>query len=249
MPSLIAANLKQRHAVADSEFDALLGPAARERSKSYWSVVRAAQLAADLFREAGAERVLDVGSGVGKAAAILSLDLGRRVWGVEQRPHLVLESRKLAQALGAEVVVLEGGLEQINPHRFDGFYCFNPFAENVADPPDCFDLTTERSFDRYLRDARRVESWLREAPLGTALVTLNGLGGRVPVSFTVRRALDVNGDTLRLWVKDKVVSSDEAWIELEGNLVLASRIAALAEKANGFFSDTSLVRALALPGR
>ncbi|MFT3711385.1 MAG: class I SAM-dependent methyltransferase [Archangium sp.] len=240
----LAGHLRRREPVTDEAFDALLSEAAQLRSRSFWSSIRACQHAADFFREAGATRVLDVGSGVGKFASVLSLDSGHRVWGVEQRPALVYESRLLAQQLAAEVVITEGGLEQIDPTRFDGFFCFNPFSENISEVRDCFDLTTTRSEEAYLRDVHVMERWLRAAPVGFALVTYNGLGGRIPVSFHAVRATDVNGDVLRLWVKQQPDDSSDAWLELEQMLVRASGVEKAAKEASSF-TDRRLVRRLA----
>lgn len=242
----ISTHLRRREPVTDVAFDSLLSDYARARSRTFWSTVRAAQTAAECFRAAGATRVLDVGSGVGKLTSILSLDSGHRVWGVEQRPALVYESRRLAQRLDAEVVITEGGLETVDPLRFDGFYFFNPFAEHVSEDPTCYDLTVARSFDAYLRDARTVESWLRQAPIGTALVTLNGLGGRIPTSFLQRRVVRVNGNTLRLWTKTQAVASTDAYIEIEGVVVPASRLAELVASGGQVELD-ALVAALVAP--
>jgi SAM-dependent methyltransferase len=243
----LAALLRQRQPVTDDAFDALLSVEARARSRHFWSAIRALQHAADFFREAGATRVLDVGSGVGKSACVLSLDLARRVCAVEQRGALAQESVRLAERLGADVEVIAGPLADLDPSRFDGFYCFNPFAEHAAEAADCFDLTIERSFEAYLRDARCVERWLRAAPVGTALVTFNGLGGRIPTSYVVRRAELVNDDQLRLWVKERADDSTDAWLEVEALLVRASTLEQLASGPGSSFSDSHLIRALAAP--
>ena len=54
----LATHLRRRERVTDEAFDVLLSEAARLRSRSFWSSIRACQQAADFFREAGATRVL-----------------------------------------------------------------------------------------------------------------------------------------------------------------------------------------------
>lgn len=244
----IAALLRKREEVSDEAFDSLLTELPRKKSRTYWSSVEAAQTASRLLREAGATQVLDAGSGVGKFCTIASLDSSHRVWGVERRGELVFESRRLAQLLGAEVVITEGTLDKIDASEFDGFYFFNPFGEYVAADEDRYDLSSPRSFDAYIKDARLVERWLRAAPVGTAMVTYNGLGGRIPVSFRVRKTTHVRDDTMRLWVKEKPDTSREAYIEIEEELITASELARLAAENGAGFADSPLVRELSTPG-
>lgn len=238
--------LRRREEVSDEAFDSLLTELPRKKSRTYWSSVAAAQTAARLLREAGATQVLDAGSGVGKFCTIASLDSSHRVWGVERRGELVFESRRLAQVLGAEVVITEGTLDKVDASEFDGFYFFNPFGEYVAADEDRYDLSSPRSFDAYVKDARLVERWLRAAPVGTAMVTYNGLGGRIPVSYRVRHTTHVRDDTMRLWVKEKNDDSREAFIEIEEELITASELARLAAENGAGFADSPLVRELSV---
>lgn len=239
---MIARRLRLLEPVTDELFDRLLGEQPRQRSRSYWSNVQACQVAAQLFREAGATRVLDGGAGAGKFCAIASLQLAQRVFGVERRESLVLEARRLAAQLGADVEVRHGTLDDVDASPFDGFYFFNPFGEYVADDEDRYDAHAPRSFSQYVHDARLVERWLRAAPVGTALVTYNGLGGRIPVSYRPKETTHVRGDTMRLWVKETKDHSFEAFIEIEEELITASELAALTR--SGELDEHSLVLAL-----
>lgn len=244
---VISAMLRGREPVSDEAFDSLLSELPRKKSRTYWSCVEASQAAARLLREAGATRVLDGGSGAGKFTTIAALDHDRRVWGVERRPELVEESRRLARTLGADVEIFEGTLDRVQAALFDGFYFFNPFGEYVADDEDRYDQAAPRSFDAYIRDARLVERWLRAAPQGTAMVTYNGLGGRIPVSYRVKCTLHVRDDTMRLWVKERPEVSREAYIEIEEELITASELAKLAANGGAGFADSPLVRELSTP--
>jgi len=198
----IAAELRAGRAVKDLVFDALLPERPRAKSPRFWSSVQVARTAARWLAAAGVERVLDVGAGVGKFCAVASLTVGHRVWGLERRGALVYEARKLAQRLEAEVVMLEGTLAAVEPSRFDGFYFFNPFGEYVADDDGRFDEDFPRSVDGYIDDARTVERWLRRLPPGACMVTYNGIGTRIPMSWKVERSTQLEGDTLRLWRKE-----------------------------------------------
>lgn len=226
----LADALRKGAVVRDTEFDSLLSPHPRKKSGGFWSAVEVAQTASRWFSEAGATRVLDVGAGVGKACAVMALTSGHRVWGLEQRGALVFEARKLAQKLGAEVVMVEGQLDAVDPLEFDGFYFFNPFAEHIADKYDLYDANIVPSIDTYLKDARKVERWLREASLGTAMVTYNGLGGRIPSSWVCQKKERLAGNVLRLWVKEREATDREAFVEVQDLLITASMLQRLVKE-------------------
>ncbi len=229
--------------VSDDAFDALLSVRSQLLSSGFWSPVAAARRAAELFQQGGATRVLDVGAGAGKFCVVAALVLGRRVWGIERREALVHEGRALAAALDADVELLHGTLVDVDPARFDGFYFFNPFGEYVADDADRYDEDFPRSFDAYVRDARRVERWLRAAPVGTVLVTHHGLGGRIPASYVVRHAEPLGRAVMRLWVKERADVDDAAWFELEDELIDAAALRELAKSPD----DEPLAAALSAP--
>ncbi|MDP1824094.1 MAG: class I SAM-dependent methyltransferase [Archangium sp.] len=244
----IRTRLTSRQPVSDEQFDQLLPVRPRIRSASYWSSVEVAQTASRWLTEAGAQRVLDVGSGVGKFCSIAALSSSRRVWGVELRPDLALAARQLAQRLGAEVVILDGTLESVDPGRFDAFYFFNPFAEHLAEVHERYDERFPASVDGFINDVRIVERWLRAAPIGTAMVSYNGLGGRIPLSWVVEKSDLVNGDHLRLWVKRGLDDSNDAIIEVNEYLLPASRLASLIHGGDPRVKGNSLVARLVSPG-
>lgn len=228
--------------VPDSLFDELLSPSPRLLSSRYWTKVEVAQTASRWLTEAGALRLLDVGSGVGKFCAIAALTSSHRVWGVELRGGLALESRQLAQRLGAEVVILDGTLEAVDPRRFDSFYFFNPFAEHLFELADQYDDRFPGSVDGFLRDVKLVERWLRAAPLGSAMATYNGLGGRIPLSWKLEKSMELGGDELRLWIKRGADGdSTDAHIEVNDEEFLASRLPALIAAGDPRLQENSLL--------
>lgn len=237
--------LQAHRSIPDAMFDALLSPGPRVRSSSYWSTVEVAQTASRWLTEAGALRLLDVGSGVGKFCTIASLSSAHRVWGVELRGGLVRESRTLAQRLGAEVVILDGTLDTVDARRFDSFYFFNPFAEHLAEEHEKYDEHFPSSVDGYLHDVKIVERWLRAAPLGSAMVTYNGLGGRIPLSWMVQKSTVLGGDHLRLWIKRGTDDSRDALIEVNEHLISSSRLAAMVRVRDPLLKGNSLVSRLA----
>ncbi len=61
---------------------------------------------------------------------------------------------------------------------FDGFYFFNPFAENVFREGARFDDSTLLSVARFGAELLEVEQLLSRARIGTVVVTYHGLGAR-----------------------------------------------------------------------
>jgi SAM-dependent methyltransferase len=191
--------------VTDAAFDSIYPPSIRAISRRFWTPVEVARRAADLFRQAGARRVLDVGSGVGKFVLVAAgAAPGMRFVGVEQRGHLVEIARRAKDQLRVPNAFFVLGEATASSWRiFDGFYFFNPFAENLFDPGERLDDEVELTELRFFRDVVRTERALREAPLGTSVVTYHGMSGRMPACYELSQSVRAGSDWLRLWVKTK----------------------------------------------
>lgn len=200
---------------ADRDLDAFLPAAARRISTLYWSPVRVASRAAAIFAALGVSRVLDLGSGAGKFCVVAGAQAPRIDFvGVEHRPHLVAAARALAEAVGATNVAFTQGDASLPPEaRFDGFYAFNPFAENSLMALGQVDQTVELSPLRRLVDVLRVERWLAARPDGAVLVTYHGLGGPIPSSYECVHHELVGTDRLRAWRKMHAPTKDRYWFE------------------------------------
>ena len=205
----------------DPVFDQLYPPDIRILSSLYWSPVAVARRAAHLFRIAGARRVLDVGSGVGKfaiAAAAAAPDVHFR--GIEQRARLVEIARRVAVGLQLPNVDFEvGDATAIEWASYDGLYFFNPFYENLFEPDERIDTDVELSSVRFFDEVLRVEALLRAAPEGTVMVTYHGLGGRIPSSYELLASERAHTDSLRLWVKRRGPEQDWFFLEHEGKVL------------------------------
>lgn len=192
-----------RGALDDDVFDRILLPRWQVRSAVHWTPVEVARLAIAWLTARGARRVLDVGAGVGKLCvlgALLSPDA--TFVGIERRPALAHEARRIAALLGLSerVQIHEGLLDSIEGADFDAFYLYNPFAEGLIDDlDDRIDDDVVTGLEPFARDVRIVEGWLRGARDGTRLVTLHGFGGEVPPSYYRVARLPVGLDELAAW--------------------------------------------------
>jgi SAM-dependent methyltransferase len=206
----------RRGLLDDAGFDALFPDRVRSFSGVYWTPLRVATIAAECFQEHHATRVLDVGSGPGKFCLVAAAAEPNLVLtGVEQRPHLVDVARKTARRLRLDnASFLVGDATTVDWSLFDGFYFFNPFAENTFDGERQFDRTVTLSAERRAADTELAEQALVAARPGTTLVTYHGFGGRIPTSYRLARSIRCGTDWVNAWIKDELAPGGEGfWFE------------------------------------
>ena len=177
----------------------------------FWSPASVAERAARLLADAGLSRparILDIGAGIGRFCAIGSRTTSAVFTGVEHREHLVVRGRAILAELSVDRVdLVHGTVADVAWSKFDAFYLFNPFEENLLVPSERLDHTVPLTFQGFLRDVRIVERALDRAPVGTRVATYFGFGGRVPFSYRLAHAETYGGGALRLWVKTHTASS------------------------------------------
>ena len=204
--------------VDDDRFDALYPAPIRDKSQRYWTPVEVARKAASLLARHDARRVLDIGSGPGKfclVAACARPDLD--FTGVEHRAHFVEAARAAAQRLDLDNVrFFQADATEPAWFGFDGFYLYNPFAENLYPVDDHLDETVELSRRRFMSDVGRVTRCLANVAMGTCVVTYNGFGGPIPSAFELVHSEPAGCDWLRLWVKQHE-TADPGEYYLEGD--------------------------------
>ena len=83
----------------------------------------------------------------------------------------------------------------------DAYYLFNPFGENLDEADGWIAPDVELSDARYERDVSAAEAVLRDAPVGSFVVTYNGFGGRVPWYYREVRVDRELPSVLRMWQK------------------------------------------------
>jgi hypothetical protein len=200
---LVRSALRERTAVRDEDFDSLYPLEVRAASPLFWTPVRVAVRAAELLVGGRrAARILDVGSGPGKMCIVGALTTSGHFTGVEQRAHLVSAARGAASHLRVEesVSFLEGSLDAIDWGRYDAFYFYNPFMENLYSSGGHYDRTVELSNPRFVRDIATARRGLRRAREGARVVTYHGLGDELPDAFELQHSEAAGSDCLQVWV-------------------------------------------------
>ncbi len=218
----IAHALRSGMEVTDDDLDVLLPLDWHHASARFWTPIAVARKAAWWMARARSRRVLDVGSGVGKLCVVGALSTDLTFHGIEQRSQLVDAARDLASmfAVGNRVKFTAGRLEEARFDEYDTLYFFNPFGENVADPQEWLDDTVELSQLRLGKDVWFIEQRLREAALGTRVVTYHGYGGPIPDCYHPTVCAPAGTGVLRLWTKLHATTRGRCWLELDDVLPL-----------------------------
>jgi SAM-dependent methyltransferase len=188
--------------VWNAQFDQLLPTCWRRLSMMHWTPVQVARRAAQFLVNGPETQVLDVGSGPGKFCLVGALATIGNFTGVEQRPHLVALSRSFVHKFAVpRVRFLCANAGDLDWSRYNAFYFYNPFYENL-DPDKKLDESVELSSSLYDRYIKMTQDRLAQAPSGTRVVTFHGMGGDMPQGY--ERALQEFWEigNLDLWIKN-----------------------------------------------
>jgi predicted RNA methylase len=193
------------HAHADAVFDQIYPPEIQAVSRPFWTPVRVAARAAELLVTSPTTRVLDVGAGVGKFCIVGAAVTGATFVGVERRPRLVQIARRAAEACGVpSVSFLCAEFHTLRVKDFDALYFFNPFEENLWDPPERLDRLDDADSacpERFVADIGRAERMLLDAKPGTRVATYHGFGGRMVHGYDLVHSEEQGTGVLQLWVR------------------------------------------------
>ncbi|HEY5368659.1 MAG TPA: methyltransferase domain-containing protein [Hanamia sp.] len=186
--------------VSDKIFNSLYPKSIQEVADKHWTPLEVAKKAAAFLALSPDVKVLDIGSGSGKfcltAAHCHPTTL---FYGVEQRDNLVELSTELAQKLQlANVSFIRDNITNVDFEKFDHFYFYNSFYENVAGTQK-IDSSIKYSDDLYNYYNRYLYKQLNKKPAGTKLVTYHSFGIETPSSYEIVRT-DYN-EFLKFWVK------------------------------------------------
>lgn len=186
--------------LSDAEFNTIYPRRIRNLSEKHWTPVAIAKAAAEYLVSFPGEKILDIGSGVGKFCLVGAANTAGHFTGVEQRKHLVELSTKLSWTHGFQnVKFIHGNITTVDFSDYDAFYFFNSFHENL-DVDQKIDDTiglNAKFYDHYSRYLVQQLSTLRT---GTRLATYCTLSEVVPQSF---RLVDSHfNDLLNFWEKE-----------------------------------------------
>ena len=184
----------------DEQFNELYPASIRLLAHRHWTPLHVARKAARFLAVENNSRILDIGSGVGKfCLAAAHYRPTSFYYGVEQRKSLVRHAGTAKEILGlSNVAFVHGNFTQLNFRKYDHFYFYNSFYENLSGT-DKIDENIDYSGELYNYYNRYLYKQLEQKPAGTRLATFHSMEDEVPRGFhTVGSEMD---NLLKFWIK------------------------------------------------
>lgn len=187
--------------INDQHFDNLYSNRMQELSGKHWTPVQVAINAAGFLAEQPGSRILDIGSGIGKFCLVAGQSQpGSHFYGVEQRRELISVSDRAKRLTGIEnVTFIHANFTQIDLNKFDHFYFYNSFYENLVEDEYHIDESIDYSLSLYEYYTHYLFKALEKKPRGTKLATYHGFREVVPSGY---RQVDTVYNSLRCWIKE-----------------------------------------------
>jgi SAM-dependent methyltransferase len=185
---------------SDLEFNALYPLSVQALAKYHWTPLSIAIKAAHFLAGTEKVKILDIGSGVGKFCLAAAQHTPKALYyGVEQRENLIHYAQAAKNNLRLEnVTFIHGNFTQLDLKKYDHFYFYNAFYENLAGT-DKIDDSIDYSGELYNYYTRYLFRQLQKKEKGTRLCTLCSLENEVPPDFHVVHS-DMD-EHLKFWIK------------------------------------------------
>ncbi len=169
-------------------------------SKQHWTPIEVANKVACFLAAENNARILDIGSGVGKFCLVAAHQTPEASYfGVEQRRALIEHAENAKNRLHVKnVSFIHGNFTQLDFKKFDHFYFYNSFYENLAGT-DKIDDSIEYSEELYHYYRRYLNRQLELKPGGTRLCTLCTWDHEIPSEYHIV-GTDMN-ERLKFWIK------------------------------------------------
>ena len=189
-----------RYFTDEARFCQLYSLPIQQLNDLHWSPLLIINKAVGFLANKPDARILDIGSGAGKfCLAGAYYKPSAFFTGVEQRHHLHQQAVDVRQRLGRlSVDFIEGNFTRLDFRKYDNFYFYNSFFENV-DGANRIDDSIAYSIELYSYYNRILCSKLYATPPGTRIVTYKSLGFEIPPGFTLEDAQCDN--RLKFWIR------------------------------------------------
>lgn len=184
----------------DNSFNDLYPESIQALSKLHWTPLDIAEVVALFLSGNEGGNILDIGSGVGKfCLAAAHYSPKAFYYGVEQRKSLITHAECAKKRLDLKNVnFIHGNFTQLDFRKFDHFYFYNSFYENLPGT-DKIDDSIEYSNELYDYYKRYLYKQLEHKPKGTKLCTLCTWDHEIPAGYHVVGSEMF--DRLKFWIK------------------------------------------------
>lgn len=185
---------------SDDQFNDLYPGSIQILSKLHWTPLETAGKVANFLARGNNESILDIGSGVGKfCLAAAYHNPNDLFYGIEQRLSLNVHAESAKNFLQLQnAFFLHGNFTQLDFRRFDHFYFYNSFFENLPGT-DKIDDSIEYSEALYTYYKQYLYKQLKLKPKGTRLCTLCAWEHEIPPEYHVVRS--EMSEQLKFWIK------------------------------------------------
>lgn len=164
--------LSTYHSESDKAFDELLYPKyMQDISDIHWTPIVVAKKASELLTAGGANRILDIGAGIGKFCIVGALHTDAYFYGIELRKDLHEIAKRSAQILHLNQIRFSHlNITEIDFSHFDAYYFFNPFLENLH-PTNRIDNHLPLAASLFEEYTHYTKAQFASLPAGTKVVT------------------------------------------------------------------------------
>jgi len=171
---------------SDEQFHLLYPTSIQQLARRHWTPLNVARMASEFLVAGDSARVLDIGSGVGKFCLSASYYMPHAFFdGVEQRNSLIEYAETTRNILGLfNVSFIYGNFTQLNLRKYDHFYFYNSFFENL-DGTDKIDDSIQYSPALYNYYSGYLYKEFEKMPAGTRIVTYCSWGDEIPPSYSI----------------------------------------------------------------
>ncbi len=180
---MIFENLKNKKQLTDTEFDAIYPKKYQEHSARHFTPVKIAIKASKLLVDNETDKILDIGSGVGKFCCIGASVTNAHFYGIEKRKTLTNLSNKIKRTYKLKKAhFINSDFTTIDFSIFNGIYFFNSFHENF-DETCILDKTSKVSLTVYEAYHQNLILKLNQCKKGTRLVTFHTFKNKIPSTY------------------------------------------------------------------
>lgn len=196
---MIGNYLKLNMHLTDKDFDKIYPETIRELSNRHFTEVEVAIKAAQFLVTKPKQRILDIGSGVGKFCFVAGAYSDAQYTGVDYRKNFIQLCDNLTVKHGFKnVTFIHSDIKDIDFKNYDNFYFFNSFLEHV-DETAKIDETVRVNAENFKKYFDFLFRQFDSRPIGTRIATYHANNIQIPNSYKlVRTHFD---GLLKFWEK------------------------------------------------
>lgn len=202
---MIVEYLKLNMPLKDSEFDKIYPATIRKMSKRHFTPVDVAIKACQLLVTKPKQKILDIGSGVGKFCFVASAYTEAHYTGIDYRKNLIELCKKITETYRFNnVSFIHKNILKVDFTKYDAFYFFNSFQEQI-DKSAKIDDEIETNPENFKIYSAYLKSQFEKMPDGTRIVTYHVNSNQIPETYRLV-SMHFNG-LLMCWEKTTNLNS------------------------------------------